>query len=177
MIEALANDLPEGTPCIFMGHCFGGVVALELARELRRRGRKGPERLLVAGEPPQVLLRDGPIRDVKEEVRRTNAMDEATLADDRIFALLEPTLAADFNLINAYRYECEPALDVPIEVFVAEGDSTWSQSYAALWAEHGSHVRISGLPGPHLYPGSPAWTGLIGDVLGRVAEMSRGKRE
>lgn len=169
LTRALADDMPDGRPLVFFGHCLGAVVAFELARELRRRGHAGPEALVVVGDPPQALTDGGPVTDIEAELRRQGTWDETIFGDKRVLALFEPVFAADFALINAYRHAQEPPLDLDLDLFVPSEDPFWSPQYAELWSELCTgRTSSTTLPGTHLLPGSPAWDKLIRSVMARL---------
>src|SRR5262245_1974399 len=65
-VDELTNDLPVASPFVFFGHCLGALIAFEVTRELQRRNRPMPERLLVVGTAPAVRAHQTAPTDVYE---------------------------------------------------------------------------------------------------------------
>jgi medium-chain acyl-[acyl-carrier-protein] hydrolase len=122
LIPDLATALePEfDRPFVLFGHSMGALVALELARELRRRSGPQPAMLIVAGhaaphrparEPTLHVLPDAEFR---AQLRRLNGTPGAVLDNDELLQAFVPTLRADFALCETYVCAEEPPLDVSI---------------------------------------------------------------
>jgi medium-chain acyl-[acyl-carrier-protein] hydrolase len=147
-------------PYVLFGHSLGALVAFELARELRRRGRRGCLKTLAsARSAPQEPTAAPPIcglpdRDFLAAVHtRYNAIPDAILANREILALYLPVLRADFEMIEQYVHVPEPPFDCPITVFGGTEDSTVTRSQLEQWRRHTSaefHVRM--FPGDHFFP-------------------------
>lgn len=122
LIDAIAPAFEDlDTPFVFFGHSMGGMVAFELARELRRR--KGPMPSLIfasACSAPQIPDYVVPPRsqqsedEIVAELRRLNGTKEELLGHEELRRIILPALRADFNIVDLYRYEHEPPLDCPI---------------------------------------------------------------
>jgi medium-chain acyl-[acyl-carrier-protein] hydrolase len=179
-MEALVSSLADAvehslaTPFALFGMCSGAVVAFELARELRRRDRPGPTRLLVAAQRAPHLraaLGEGAADglDPRERVDALGGTDPVVLEHPELMALLEPVLQADFRLIDSYEYRPEAPLECPITAFGPDRDRYLEPSAVQAWSEETSgafeHVTLSG---DHLFSG-PAWRALAESVAASLA--------
>lgn len=103
----------------------GALIALELARELRRAGAAAPRHLFVSGHrAPQLPDPDRPIHalpyaEFVDELRQLNGTPAELLEQRRADALarLRNPLRADFELCEQYAYTPGAPLDCPISAF------------------------------------------------------------
>ncbi len=154
-IEPLLN-----VPFAFFGHSLGALIAFELARELRRRGRGGCVKVLASARiAPQETIAMPPIcglpepEFVAELQARYNAMPDAILADREMMTLYLPVLRADLEMIENYVHVPEPPLECPITVFGGTDDPTVTRSQLEEWRRQtsaGFNVRM--FPGDHFFP-------------------------
>ena len=132
LVRLLADELEPhlAVPYAFYGHSVGGLLAFELARELRRRERPQPAHLFVAGcRPPDDRgaptslhrLSDPEFVDV---VRRFGAMPSEVLEDDELLACVIGALRADFEVAEMYEYRDEPPLGCGISVLWGQDDDS-----------------------------------------------------
>jgi medium-chain acyl-[acyl-carrier-protein] hydrolase len=161
LIGALADALgPQlESPFALFGHSMGGLVAFELARELRRRGARAPEHLYVAGRlapeapPTRPLVHDLPdatMIDVMQ--RRYRAIPRAVLDEPEFLALLLPTLRADMSVIETYTYQAEAPLDVPLTIFGGVDDEGVPLAGLEAWRAHTTKsVAIHAVAGGHFF--------------------------
>ena len=158
-------------PFALFGHSNGGLMAFELARLLRRTGRRMPEHLFASGRPaPQVELSDPPLHDLPEDefldaLRRFNGTPEEVLQNPEIMELIAPMLRADFALGETYRYTPGPPLAVPISAYGGERDDEVSQDQVEAWREQTSAAfQLRMFPGDHFF--------LIGDQTRVLAALN-----
>jgi surfactin synthase thioesterase subunit len=168
LVSGLADELTIDEPYAFFGHCFGALLALEVARERVRRGQPAPVRLVVAGaaptDPRPVLAAD----QVVPELARTGALDEALLANPDVLALFKPAIIADFALSAAYRRDGALPLSMPIDAIYRADHADEDGPSARAWLRETSGPGET-LPfaGPSLFPG-PGWHALGDLVLSRA---------
>ena len=133
--EVEALELPAFA---LFGHCFGGLVAFELAREFVRRGRARPTRLLVASQPAPRLSgvsEAEQAEDMWDRVRRAGQIPPAVIESAEMRAVLGPAIAADLAISDRYAYESGPALDLPIVVIGGSEDGTLTSARLAAWEQ------------------------------------------
>lgn len=169
-IRLLARDLSEriaaavALPPVLFGVCSGALIALELARSLRRDEAIKVQAVLVAS-PPKLGGHDGAVSPAPNALRdllvAEGLLSAAIAENDELFALLRPAIEGDFALARHYEPERRPLVDDPIVAFIANGAS--SATAAAQWRSTTSAAfREIRLAGDHLFTG-PAW-----EVLARV---------
>jgi medium-chain acyl-[acyl-carrier-protein] hydrolase len=153
--EVLAHP---GLPFAFYGHSLGAFVALEVARQLRRRGAPMPERLFVASATAPQLhhvaapIAGGPDAVLIARLRRYGGTPEAVLAEPELMALLLPAFRADYGIWEAYRSADEPPLDVPISAFGGLSDDMTPREEIEGWrAQTTRAFALRMLPGGHLF--------------------------
>jgi medium-chain acyl-[acyl-carrier-protein] hydrolase len=180
MIETLAEVLQPymDLPFVFFGHSMGGMISFELARELRRRGRKLPLALFVSGRrAPQVPAREEPIHELPEpefiaKLRELNGTPEEVLQHAELMKLLMPILRADFAVNETYVYTEEEPFDLALSAFGGLGDEEVTREDVEGWRQHTrGRFRMRMLPGDHFFVHSAK--DLILEAVARdLAEVS-----
>jgi surfactin synthase thioesterase subunit len=147
-------------PFALFGHSMGGLIAFELARELRRRARSGPVFLAVSGCPaPQCSSsRVAPVAHLNdaeflEQVKsRYSAIPEEVLAQPELVELLLPALRADMGIVEAYSCTPEPPLECPIRCFGGTTDHTVPREHLDAWREQTrGPFSLREFPGGHFF--------------------------
>ncbi|WP_285752297.1 alpha/beta fold hydrolase [Lentzea sp. NBRC 105346] len=159
--EELADTLDVGERrLVFFGHSMGALVAFELARHLRRTARRLPDRLIVSGRPaPHVpyppgyeFVHDLPWERLVERLRGYSGTPEALLADPELLEMFLPTLRADFEVVETYRYSPQPPLPCGIAAYGGLTDDEVPSATLAAWADHTSGpFRLRLFDGGHFY--------------------------
>jgi medium-chain acyl-[acyl-carrier-protein] hydrolase len=162
LVRAIADVMPTEmeVPFALLGHSFGTLIAFELARELRRRNRPGPLRLIVsARRAPQVPDAAPHIHQLSEErflaaLRgHYGAVPDAILAEPELLRIFLPVLRADMEILETYTYTPEGPLTCPISAFGGLDDPTVGQPGLAAWAEcTSSTFTLRMFPGDHFFP-------------------------
>jgi surfactin synthase thioesterase subunit/glycosyltransferase involved in cell wall biosynthesis len=150
LVEALAMAIEPYTtePFAFFGHSMGAVVALELARALRRRGLPLPHILIAsAARAPQFR---------RNHVPPAAPPDEELLASLNISTELAPAvlpaLRADTTLYRHYVYGEDEPLECPIRAYGGSDDPNVAPHHLEGWREQTTAsfaVRL--FPGRHFY--------------------------
>jgi surfactin synthase thioesterase subunit len=165
-LEPLVADMVgkvalERGPFALFGHSLGGLVAFELARELRRRGRTGPALLVVSGFGAPHLLRDRPRvshlapDDFWREVQAHYDVTPEIVAEPLFRELAYPVLRADLEIVESYVYREEPPFDFPLVALGGIGDPEASPEQIAAWKEYSRQpVEVRMFPGGHFYVNS-----------------------
>lgn len=160
LVDAMARELAPlfDKPFAFFGHSNGALMAFELARKLRRDGRRMPAAVIVSGRPaPQIVLTEPVIHDLPDaefiqELRRFAGTPEELLANKELMALLMPLLRADFALGETYRFIPEPPLDVPFAAFGGERDAEVTPAHVEAWREQAAgEFTYTMFPGDHFF--------------------------
>jgi medium-chain acyl-[acyl-carrier-protein] hydrolase len=146
-------------PVALFGHSLGAVLAFELARELRRRGKPTPVGLLVSSfRAPHLPDRQPPLRQLpatplaRELVQRYGASRQL-LASSELMALMAPVIRADLALSETYAFTPERPLECVIVVYRGARDANVTEREARAWAAHtrgGFGLRVH--PGTHHLP-------------------------
>ena len=141
LAEAIEPSLDR--PVALFGHSIGGLIAFELAREMRRRYGIEPVHLFVSGCPgPQVSDND-PLYDLPEDefldrMRRFNGTPREVLEHSEMMQLVLPALRADFSLRDTYVHVKEPPLRCAISVFGGLEDIRVGTEQLGAWRAHTS---------------------------------------
>jgi len=154
--EAILPYLDE--PFALFGHSMGAVVAFELARLLRRRGRPLPRLLIASGaRAPQFRRGHKPPpqpteAEFVESLRRLEGTPREVLDDPELLRLVLPALREDAAIYRCYVYAEEPPLDCPIRAYGGAEDPNVRREHLQAWAEQtcgGFGLRL--FPGGHFY--------------------------
>lgn len=164
-VEEIARRLaPElitvaGPPYALFGHSMGALCAFEVSREIRRLNGPLPVHLFVAGRraPSVPMVRTElaglPADELAAVLRRLGGTPEHVLESPAMLELLQPLLAADFQVNEVYDYRAEPRLPIPITAFASTRDhvahpdqvADWRGETAARYTQlvlEGSHFAI-----------------------------------
>src|ERR1051326_6546515 len=125
-------------PYFLFGHSFGGLVAFEIVRELRRRATHQPLALLVAGRPAPSLGAVYPLNhlgddDLLHELLHIDPEVQAPLSTPVVFREVLPSLRADLAVCDSYIYQDEPPLSIPIIGFAGRSDPVGTIERIYAW--------------------------------------------
>ncbi|GLY22337.1 thioesterase domain-containing protein [Micromonospora sp. NBRC 101691] len=142
---------------VLYGHSLGALVGYELLQHLRASGARLPDRLVVSGaEAPDVGRRAGhllhrlPDDALIDRAAELGGTPPALLANRDLLRLLLPTLRADLEVAETYRWTARPALPVPVHAFHGRRDPLVTSEAAARWQAHtDSTFDLTTLPGGH----------------------------
>jgi surfactin synthase thioesterase subunit/phosphopantetheinyl transferase len=144
-------------PYALFGHSMGSLVALELARELRRHDRP-PAALIVAGHAaPDRPMRHRPLHGLPDdefcaELRSLNGTPAAVLDNDELMQAVLPTVRADFTLCENYVSADEPLLDCPVLALGGRDDPRVADDDLEAWRKFTRGAFQSQmLPGDHFF--------------------------
>ncbi len=178
----LADAFESVDPALFafFGHSMGALAAFEVARELRRRGRPQPQRLILsacaapeAGRRGEIhLLPDDEFRD---RLTREFAAPQAMADDEAWWRALLPVLRADVALMEDFAIGDEAPLNIPVTVFGGRDDAAAPRERLLGWSALTSgDFAIRLFAGGHMYirDSAPLFDALR-DELGRIAVHER----
>lgn len=161
LIEELSQAISPllDRPFAFFGHSLGGLVAFELGRFLRQKGLHQPDILFISACAAPHLpdqhssIHALPDAEFLNAIQRLNGIPTEVLNYPELLQLLLPTLRADFQAFETYRYATiESLLDIPIIAYRGLEDSRVSREHLEGWAEQTNSVFKSiCFPGDHFF--------------------------
>ncbi|MCY0927952.1 thioesterase domain-containing protein [Streptomyces sp. H27-H1] len=174
LLEDLAPWLDA--PYAFFGHSMGALVGYELTLQAIERSFEPPvwlgvsacespfETVAPAGPPLHTL----PGGELRTALGAMGGMPAPILEDDDLWAVYEPRLRADFQLVESWRPR--PAersrITVPCSLFGGEDDHVVTAEQLTAWSA-GTDL----LQGEHLYPGAHFyWDEQISLVVAQIVE-------
>lgn len=181
LVEDLANALEPvlDMPFALFGHSLGALISFELARHLSRTGRPTPVHLFLSGRrAPQCRATRPPAHQQGDEeflatLKELNGTPPEILSNTEILELMLPTLRADFELSETYRFIEDSPLTCPITVFGGREDEESAGSLLDGWSAHttGAFTKYL-LDGGHFYInwGEATLCGALGRELSRSTE-------
>src|SRR6185295_1953892 len=145
-------------PFALFGHSMGALISFELARKLRREHGRQPTHLFVSASSAPHLPSRSPITynlcdaEFLTQIRRLNGTPDDALENPELMQVMLPILRADFELVQTFRYEQGPPLDVPISTFGGSSDPEVGEERLAAWQDQTvSAFSLSMFPGDHFY--------------------------
>lgn len=159
------------------GHSMGALVAFELARALRARGKPLPAHLFLSAHcgprkphclPPVEAMPDDELSRV---LRRLGGSSDASLADDEVMQIVLPLIRADLTLCERYRYVPDEPLSCPISAFGGTLDDFVRRADLAGWrAETRAGFDLRMFPGGHFFldRAKPRLLQAVADELSRI---------
>jgi len=123
-------------PFMFFGHSMGGLIAFEVARELRQRKQQLPYKL-IASSTPQLSSYDKQALDptVDDSVLEAKFpyLSETNTPDTELRQMLKKLLRDDLKLLSTYEYEFQPPMDCNIVGIHGKNDTTVSKKQVEMW--------------------------------------------
>ncbi|HQP32419.1 MAG TPA: thioesterase domain-containing protein, partial [Deltaproteobacteria bacterium] len=155
--EALERELGDAVYLLF-GYSLGGLLAFELAREMRRRGLPLPRHLFVAAvSAPQIKPREKPFSDLPHDafltkIRELGGTPEELLANPEILELLMPVLRSDFKAYETYTFQEGQPLTCPITALGGTRDKLVEREDLNGWSVHaGAGFGLHLFEGDHFF--------------------------
>jgi medium-chain acyl-[acyl-carrier-protein] hydrolase len=150
------------TPFAFYGHSFGGLVAFELARYLRRRGMTEPQWLFVGSsraphlELPFPVIHMRPEDEFIEAIQtRYGGIPEEAIRNSELREIFLAPLLADFRAYELYEPAHDLPLSVPITAFAGMDDRASTPASMQEWSRHTEReFEMNILPGGHFFSNS-----------------------
>jgi surfactin synthase thioesterase subunit/glycosyltransferase involved in cell wall biosynthesis len=142
----------------FFGHSMGAVVGFELARELRRQGKRLPLALIAsAARAPQFRLNhvpppEPPETEFLDHLRRLEGVPPDVLANKEMLQLMLPALRADTRVYDRYAYTPAEPLPFPIFAYGGDADPNVTPAHLDAW-RHQTTAAFARrqFPGGHFY--------------------------
>jgi len=156
-LEVLRGHLD--LPFAFYGHSLGGLLALELAQQLRSEGLPLPRHLFIgASAPPVVGLLHPRIAHLPDEgfvtavQERYSGIPELVLKEPELMEIFLPPLKADFSAYEAFDRNSVTQVRCPITAFAGSDDAVIAPNVLQEWHRHTDasfDLRI--VPGDHFF--------------------------
>ncbi len=164
-INALAKQLSQAIqplsdkPYAFFGHSLGGLIAFEIIRKLRKQNLSRLNILFVSacGAPhlhdPHQPIHELPDSGFVNALQELNGIPSEALNSPDLMEMLLPTLRADFQAVESYRFLPEESpLDIPIIAYGGLDDSRVSREQLEGWAaQTNSNFKSKYFPGDHFF--------------------------
>lgn len=183
LVEELAGQVGPllDRPYAFFGHSMGALVAFELARRFESQGAAPPELVMLSAFRSPDLPNPNRVHDLPDEVLkvvlRREGVDEKVLQNEELMAAMLPTLRADFEACDSYRYTDGPPLSCPLALYAGAGDARVPARDLEGWRRQSTaeHVSLTVLPGTHffLHTAHEQLTDDVSQHLARALDPSR----
>jgi medium-chain acyl-[acyl-carrier-protein] hydrolase len=153
----MLDELYEATlplsdkPYAFFGHSMGALFAFELTRKLR------PQILFVSGcGAPHVPDPNPPIHNLPDDefiksMQKLNGIPDEVMNNAELMQLILPSLRADFEVLENYRYTPNTPLPSPIVAFGGLDDSHVSREHLEGWVMHTNDFKSQYFSGDHFF--------------------------
>ncbi len=133
----------NGGPYAFYGHSMGGMIAFEVAWELKRQGVKMPLELFISGKgsphipkPAHRIIHNLPEEEFLQRVMNMGGTEEEFLDNPEMKSFFVPIMRQDFKLVETLVLENERTpLGCDITLFFGR-DEEWSDEEISGWDEH-----------------------------------------
>lgn len=159
IVNSLAEEIDArvSLPFVLLGHSMGALLALEVARELRRSRRRLPCKLILAvSRTPEAEALNRARRhqladdELSEWLRGLGSLPEG-LADDReFFEQLLTVTRADLRAVETHEFRADAPLPCPIAGLAGARDPEVSRADVAAWKSYTSgDFTLREVPGGH----------------------------
>lgn len=166
--EALATEMEK--PFALFGHSMGGLIAFELARDLRKQYGIQPVHLFISAKcsprerpegPAVAQLSDAALIEILERYEGT---PRDLLNDPEMMQLFLPIIRADMTLCDSYIHEPGPPLECPVTVFGGLEDHVCSRACLQSWREYTKGpFTLRMLPSGHFFIND--WAAPVFEVI------------
>lgn len=140
IVEGISPYLDK--PFAFFGHSMGAIVAYEVCQRLRSLNKPLPRQLMVSScrgpsvPRPYADIHALPFDDLLSALQDLNGTPSEALANRELMAMMEPSIRADFKVIETRVYTEQAPLDLPITALGGKQDSSVSTQDLQAWKQH-----------------------------------------
>ena len=162
LVDVVRAAVPElmhrlDRPFALFGHSLGGLLAFEIALELRRACAVAPVKLMVSAcrapqSPPPRRTFDLPDRELVATLADPRDPRRSLAGSPELMELMLPSLRADLEIAQTYEYRPRPPLPCRIVGYYGTDDQQVGAAGMAPWAQHTSAgYRQHVMPGDHFF--------------------------
>lgn len=142
-------------PYIIYGHSMGALLGYLLCQKLQELALPMPEKLVISGKKAPSIPFDKPLSHLPDqefwkEILALGGIPDEMRGYPELIAYYTALLKQDYSLIESYKYEKKPRLNVPIDVFYGSEEATIEEMYG--WRNESlKEVKITELKGNHFF--------------------------
>lgn len=164
-VSVVASAIETCNPLEFaiFGQCSGALLAFEVTRQLRIRGARLPQRLIVASQPPpdripaEARIHELPDQELYEEIRRSGAISSEIEYGGPLWDLVSPTIRSDYATFSKFLYKESKPVDTSIVAVLGAADNCLSEADMRGWQRHATgRFEIRTVSAGHLIAASAA---------------------
>lgn len=159
LIEDLFQKLKTGIVInedyILYGHSMGALLGYLLCHKIQEEGLPMPQKLIVSGKKAPSIPRENKISHLPDgkfwnEIITLGGIPDEMQNYPELIDYYLPILRHDFKLVESYKYEKKPKLNIPIDVFYGSKEATEEEMLG--WKEETTgKVTITKLEGNHFF--------------------------
>ncbi len=181
-LNLLLNDLTEelisylDRPFVFWGHSMGAMISYELTFRLKDSYGIAPKHLFLSSICAPHLSKKNYYynlsdRELLSKVFDLGGTDTHASKDNKLMALILPTLRKDLQLCDNYQYKSNEALNVPVTILGGDKDGAVSISDLLEWDKYfKSSFSVCLFKGNHFYFRDNF--SLVADIIMKEIEKS-----
>lgn len=175
MVEAIDKAICDqlDRPFAFFGHSLGALIGLELAHKLRSERKLEPYHLFIAAcRPPHIphiasITYNLPEEEFIASLRDLQGTPTEVLDNPELMDSLMPSLRADFQVLQTYRFTERETLGCPITVIGGTADREVQHTDLERWRD-----RSKGSFALHLLMASHFFCPLMARLCKRLSHSN-----
>lgn len=146
-LTEILENLSEGfntfkeTPFFLFGHSLGGLLAYEFAKKVYKKYSLSPKHLIVSATkaphiPRKRALHSLDDRDLKEQLKIFNGIDDKILHNEELLQLFFPIIRSDFSISENYINHTIIPIPCNITHLSGKNDKTINQHEILEWGKY-----------------------------------------
>ena len=162
-LEDLLEDLESALlphldrPFMFLGHSMGAMIAFELTNRIKRFYGKRPKHLFLSSmRAPHLSTKEDyhllPDKQLLSKIFDLGGTSPEVSHDEKLLAMMLPTLRKDLTLCDNYRCPKNLDLDIPVTILGGYRDNAVSVKDLLAWNScFGDKFKVRLFDGGHFY--------------------------